>query len=391
MEVKHFQQDYISLHNQDCLDGIKLLADESVDVIHIDPPYLYLKNQKLERPFDENLFFSHCHRILKKDGFIIMFGRGTSFYRWNTFISEIVEHPKLGTGRLIKVTDNLHFLNGNPVNPKECKSFFEFKEEIVWDKSHGTSPLLPLSRVHETVSIHTKGKGKIIKNKVPYLEMKEHDISSIIQDIKRMKSILNNTKSLDAVINYLENKVMGRNKPVTTKHEVQVESHVKQSDRAVDVVNSFKVGMNEKSIIRHGSERIHKHSATVQPSYLINEDRSTAVVRIMDEGLNEKTIIKQVRDHYTSIHPTQKPVRLIERLLLLVLKPYTGEGERPKVKDFFGGSFSSGEACINLGFDYEGWEIDEEYFNDGAKRIKEALKEKNKVTPQLSMFNELSA
>ena len=31
-----------------------------------------------------------------------------------------------------------------------------FKEEIVWDKSHCTSPLMSISRVHETVSIHTK-------------------------------------------------------------------------------------------------------------------------------------------------------------------------------------------------------------------------------------------
>ena len=65
------------------------LADESVNVILTDPPYLYLKNQKLDRPFDEQRFFSECRRVLKKDGFIVLFGRGTSFYRWNCILADL--------------------------------------------------------------------------------------------------------------------------------------------------------------------------------------------------------------------------------------------------------------------------------------------------------------
>jgi len=56
---------------------------ESIDIICIDPPYKYLKNQKLEVDFDEIKFFTEAKRILTKDGFIIMFGRGVSFYRMN--------------------------------------------------------------------------------------------------------------------------------------------------------------------------------------------------------------------------------------------------------------------------------------------------------------------
>ena len=108
----------------DCIELMKYLPDESVDVICTDPPYLYLKNQKLDRHFDETEYFNQVKRVLKKDGFIILFGRGTSFYRWNTILAD------LG---------------------------FTFKEEIIWDKSYLTSPLMALSRVHETVSIHTKG------------------------------------------------------------------------------------------------------------------------------------------------------------------------------------------------------------------------------------------
>ncbi|MDR2835948.1 MAG: hypothetical protein LBV69_07130 [Bacteroidales bacterium] len=57
------------------------IEDNSIDCILTDPPYLYLKNQKLDRKFDEQLFFEQAKRVLKKDGFIVIFGRGTSFYR----------------------------------------------------------------------------------------------------------------------------------------------------------------------------------------------------------------------------------------------------------------------------------------------------------------------
>lgn len=331
----------INLYNQDCLEGIKTLAENSVDVICTDPPYLYLKRQKLDREFDEKLFFNECLRVLKPGGFIVLFGRGTSFYRWNYLLSEIG---------------------------------FEFKEEIVWNKSHCSSPLMSLSRIHETVSIHSKGKGKINKVKVPYLEMKGHDLDGVIQDVKRLRSILNNTKSLSAVLSYLENNCHEYiNTETFSKNNVTADiKSAGDTDRAAKVISSIRIGMNEKSIIEYGSGRKHKNSISVQPSNLINEDRSQAVVRIIDKGMNEKSIIKQVRDHYTAIHPTQKPVRLLERLLALVIQPnyqLLEIHDRPLVVDFFAGSASTGETCHNMGLNFIGYEIDKEYYDKAMERI----------------------
>ena len=78
----------IQIHHADNLEIMKTLSNESIDIICIDPPYLYLKNQKLERPFDEPKFFEECRRLLTKKGFIVMFGRGESFYRWNTLLAD---------------------------------------------------------------------------------------------------------------------------------------------------------------------------------------------------------------------------------------------------------------------------------------------------------------
>lgn len=56
----------INLYNEDCLIGMKRIPDASVDCVLTDPPYLYLKNQKLDRSFDEQAFFAEVKRILKK-------------------------------------------------------------------------------------------------------------------------------------------------------------------------------------------------------------------------------------------------------------------------------------------------------------------------------------
>lgn len=55
-----------NIYNEDCLEGMKRISDNSVDCILTDPPYLYLRNQKLDRPFNEEVFFSECKRVLKK-------------------------------------------------------------------------------------------------------------------------------------------------------------------------------------------------------------------------------------------------------------------------------------------------------------------------------------
>lgn len=65
----------------------------------------------------------------------------------------------------------------------------------------------------------------------------------------------------------------------------------------------------------------------------------------------------------SSLHPTQKPVVLIEYLI----KTYTNEGEI--VLDSCMGSGTCGVACRNLNRRFIGIEMDEKYFNIAKKRI----------------------
>jgi site-specific DNA-methyltransferase (adenine-specific) len=65
------------------------------------------------------------------------------------------------------------------------------------------------------------------------------------------------------------------------------------------------------------------------------------------------------------IHPTQKPVKLYEWLLI----NYAKEGDT--ILDTHLGSGSIAIACHNLGFELTGYEIDKEYFEAAKKRIEQ--------------------
>lgn len=65
------------------------------------------------------------------------------------------------------------------------------------------------------------------------------------------------------------------------------------------------------------------------------------------------------------IHPTQKPVKLYEWLLM----NYAKEGD--KILDTHLGSGSIALACHNLGYELTGYEIDKDYYESAIKRIEQ--------------------
>jgi site-specific DNA-methyltransferase (adenine-specific) len=264
----------------------------SIDCILTDPPYQYL-DHKLDRPFDEKKFFHECSRVLKPEGFIVLFGRGTAFYRWNVQLAD------LG---------------------------FTFKEEIIWDKRYSTSPMMPIHRKHETISLHTR-TGKIKRVKIPYLEAYALEPKKIEDGIKRITSALNNPKELQALQTYVQTGV---------KH------------RYIDNIPHFNL--------------------TYNPKTKVNVPRAITSYEEVATGLYETSIIPLVRDHYTAIHPTQKPVRLLERLLNIT------SNENDLILDPFIGSGSTAIAAWNTLRQFIGFEIDEDYYKAGNARIQEHMK-----------------
>ncbi len=85
-----------------------------------------------------------------------------------------------------------------------------------------------------------------------------------------------------------------------------------------------------------------------------------------DDGTRyPKNIIKIIQES-KPIHPTQKPVALMEYLI----KTYTNQNEL--VLDFTMGSGTTGVACMNLDRRFIGIELVSKYFQIAKKRIKKA-------------------
>jgi site-specific DNA-methyltransferase (adenine-specific) len=150
------------IYHSDCFDILKDLPDNSVDAVITDPPYGYLKH-KLDCPFDAQLLFTECFRVLKDTGAIIFFGRGVPFAKWNV------------------ICDDLGFI---------------FKEELIWFKKQAGNVMCNLLRIHESASLF--GKKDFMLNKV-FIDKIEFDEvlspQNINQDYKRILSSIKAIKS----------------------------------------------------------------------------------------------------------------------------------------------------------------------------------------------------
>lgn len=331
----------IKLINGESEVELKKISSNSVDITFLDPPYLYL-NQAWDVPFDEEIVFSEIKRVSKKDSCIIIFGRGIPFCRWQL---------------------KLHELG------------YKFLESISWDKTQSTSPLSAISRIHEDCVIFGSGKAKIHKRKLPYLLQKGGNIKSIISDIDRLMTVFNNPKSLKAVKDFLENNEKGYNSHSKTEHAVTKGKSLKNRDRCTDVMCSIEEGMRERSIVRVDREytgTFTKHNLTISGDKEVG-DRCVNVMQSIHFGMNEKSIIKEEgtilevnRDHYNTIHGTQKPIELIVRLFNLC-----GIMPDMNVIDSFAGSASSGVASFNMQCNWIGIEKDKKHYTDAEKRLRE--------------------
>ena len=103
-------------------------------------------------------------------------------------------------------------------------------------------------------------------------------------------------------------------------------------------------------------------------TFTVNYGKQVDMVRTENTGERYPlTILKFKRDK-EKLHPTQKPVALLECLI----KTYTNEGEI--VLDNCMGTGSTGVARINTNRNFLGLEKDENYFNIACNRIKEVKK-----------------
>ena len=113
-------------------------------------------------------------------------------------------------------------------------------------------------------------------------------------------------------------------------------------------------------------EELNKHYPTMSDCEIafVSSNNPTRIITI-----NRGELLKD-----DTIHPTQKPIKLITKLLNM----FTNENDL--ILDPFMGSFTTAVACHRLNRRFIGAELDKEYFEKGSKRLAAEM-------AQLNMFN----
>jgi site-specific DNA-methyltransferase (adenine-specific) len=111
--------------------------------------------------------------------------------------------------------------------------------------------------------------------------------------------------------------------------------------------------------------KINKRGKVGNGGHLANECNE-----YIQQFTNYPTQILEFPYDKEKLHPTQKPVSLLEYLI----KTYTNENNL--VLDNTMGSGSTGVACVNTNRKFIGIELDEKYYDISCKRITDAISDK---------------
>lgn len=247
-EVSIIKADRYELYHGDCLEVMKNIPDNEVDLVLCDLPY-GTTECKWDKFIDNKSMWEHYNRVLKESGNILLFAS-------QPFTTKLIES-----------------------NPKM------FRYEIIW--------------------IKTRPTGFANAN---YRPMKKHE--NILIFTKASTSTAGNNHAT-----------------YNPQGLIECERKVKRTSR--------------------GYQGERQNSKDEYVSKFTNYP--TSIVEFPSEG--------------KTVHPTQKPVGLLEYLI----KTYTNEGE--VVLDNCMGSGSTGVACVNTGRSFIGIELDEKYFEIAKERI----------------------
>ena len=125
------------LENKDCLEFLKDVPDESVDLIIVDPPYFEIVKNKWDNQWDSeehyldwcNQWTRECVRVLKP---------GRCFYVWGTTKTDTFLKYKLD---VLNSIENFYYNNW-----------------IIWSYDWGGRTKKTFARKHEDLLMYSKGK-----------------------------------------------------------------------------------------------------------------------------------------------------------------------------------------------------------------------------------------
>tara|TARA_R110000796_G_scaffold1780_2_gene7270 strand:+ start:227 stop:1165 length:939 start_codon:yes stop_codon:yes gene_type:complete len=281
----------------DCLDTLRSLPEECCALVYLDPPYNTGRNfGEFEDKFDSMKEYAEgfllprleeCRRILKKEG-------------------NIVVHAEPRNSPYVRLALDKAFGEKN------------FKNEIAWKSGGNAKNKKQLGRFHDTIIVYSKSKQSIY-NPI----YKPYD-----EEYKKKSSAKHCTKTnLWYVTTAIHNSQPDVNPRMNLRYEWN--GHQKQ----------WYVSKGKMEFL-HSDDRL-----------VYNKRGIPRIKRFLDEmdGIPIRdlwTDINQIQGNEKLEYPTQKPVKLLERIVYLYSNP------DDLVVDPFGGSGTTARASLHLGRKY---------------------------------------
>lgn len=314
------------IYNEDCLEGMKRLADNSVDCIVTDLPYNLTDCAWDKGVIDLAALWTQFNRVLKPYCSAVLFSSGKF------------------THKLI------------------ASNFERYKYKWIWVKNAPTmfvhAKNAPMRKFEE---ICIFSDGSINHPSCTNRRMKYNPQGVVPCEDFRTNSTQSQVTAYGGKLrrntDYLAN---GELKSTQLRSPF-----VHNTDKVSEV--SLQGGRLKGNVTYHCHDGWAQRNAKNKFGETIGDRPSHADWYIQEQtGYPTDVLEFKVVANGKRAHPTQKPVDLLEFLI----KTYTDEGE--VVLDATMGSGSTGVAAINTGRKFIGFELDEKFFNIARERLEEA-------------------
>ena len=327
----------LKLINDDCVAAMQKIPDDSIDFVLCDLPY-GTTNCEWDKIISFDKLWTAYKRIVKPNGVIALFGN-------QPFTTDLISSNKR-----------------------------DFKYCWYWFKSNTTgfalAKIQPMRKV-EDICIFIKKPYQ--NNKGQHAALRDYFFTELRKSgLKR--------KDIDKI---LKNTMSSHYFTRGQQFSIPSEENYKKLQQAT---GHFSRDYSEikAEFLRSNINKSTSQGSTYNPQGLRKLDKP--IYRKPSGKMNiykDSTLNKQHVQYYTGypnnvltfendvasninrLHPTQKPVKLLEYLV----KTYTNEGET--VLDNCMGSGSTAIACLNTGRHFIGIELDKEFYDKACSRIGE--------------------
>lgn len=319
---KVYREEGIELYLGDCMELLKDIPSNSVDLVLVDPPYGTIKGMYFETggknygveggldwdevlPLDE--LFKEYRRIVRLKGRVVIFNQGD--FTW--------ELMKMSDGRM------------------------KMRHKVMWKKPYFSNPLVVRNspaKFTEDILVFTKEYPDSWEEDK---ELKDY-ATDVVNYIGESGSSIHKEKGDQTLVHFF---TKGYQFSLPTKENYRW------------LVKRYGINKMENYLTYEEMEK-KKEKTDYKTTYNI------------DKGKYNPDVLEYNKDRGNSYHPTEKPVDLLSHLI----RVYSNEGDL--VLDNTMGSGSTGVAAKQEGRRFIGMELDEGFYNTAIKRIKEAKRKK---------------